>query len=138
MASTGKGKTLANAKIMYALADQEQDCRFTVALGLRTLTLQTGREYRRELRLSDEQLAIAVGGSASKTLFENEQAKKDAQHDTGSESSDDFLAPDLTLDFQQEAGVDHSLYSWTKTDNRIEKLYRPLFWCAQLTTSFCH
>ncbi len=131
MASTGKGKTLANAKIMYALADQEQDCRFTVALGLRTLTLQTGREYRKELRLSDEQLAIAVGGSASKTLFENEQAKKDAQYDTGSESSDDFLAPDLTLDFQQEAGVDHSLYSWTKTDNRIEKLLQaPVLVCT--------
>ncbi|MGL4448630.1 MAG: type I-F CRISPR-associated helicase Cas3f, partial [Shewanella sp.] len=60
MASTGKGKTLANAKIMYALADIEQDCRFTVALGLRTLTLQTGREYRKQLELTSEQLAIAV------------------------------------------------------------------------------
>ena len=43
MASTGCGKTFANARIMYALADEQAGCRFSVALGLRTLTLQTGR-----------------------------------------------------------------------------------------------
>lgn len=42
MASTGCGKTLGNAKIMYALADEALGCRFSIALGLRTLTLQTG------------------------------------------------------------------------------------------------
>lgn len=123
MASTGKGKTLANAKIMYALASKEQDCRFTVALGLRTLTLQTGREYRKLLELSDEQLAIAVGGSASKALFENQQNKQEVEDSfgTGSESVEAFLDPDLFVDYEL-AGTEHSLYEWTKNNERIEKL----------------
>lgn len=123
MASTGKGKTLANAKIMYALASKEQDCRFTVALGLRTLTLQTGREYRKQLDLTAEQLAIAVGGSAPKALFENEQHKKSPEQSfgTGSESVEDFLDPDLYLDYDL-AGVEHALYSWAGSNPRIEKL----------------
>ena len=123
MASTGKGKTLANAKIMYALANKEQDCRFTVALGLRTLTLQTGREYRKQLGLTAEQLAIAVGGSASKALFENEQHKKAPEESfgTGSESVEDFLDPDLYVDYDL-SGVEHSLYTWTGANSRIEKL----------------
>jgi len=123
MASTGKGKTLANAKVMYALANKEQDCRFTVALGLRTLTLQTGREYRRQLDLTAEQLAIAVGGSAPKALFENEQHKKAPEESfgTGSESVEDFLDPDLYVDYDL-SGVEHSLYTWTGANPRIEKL----------------
>ncbi|MCG6202247.1 type I-F CRISPR-associated helicase Cas3f [Psychromonas antarctica] len=123
MASTGKGKTLANAKVMYALANKEQNCRFTVALGLRTLTLQTGREYRKQLNLTAEQLAIAVGGSASKALFENEQHKKTPEESfgVGSESVEDFLDPDLYVDYDL-SGLDHSLYTWTGTNPRIEKL----------------
>lgn len=123
MASTGKGKTLANAKIMYALANTEKNCRFTVALGLRTLTLQTGREYRKQLDLTAEQLAIAVGGSASKALFENEQHKKTPEESfgTGSESVEDFLDPDLYVDYDL-SGVEHSLYTWTGVNPRIEKL----------------
>lgn len=123
MASTGKGKTLANAKIMYALANKEQDCRFTVALGLRTLTLQTGREYRKQLDLTAEQLAIAVGGSAPKALFENEQHKKAPEESfgTGSESVEDFLDPELYVDYNL-SGVEHSLYTWTGSNPRIEKL----------------
>ena len=123
MASTGKGKTLANAKIMYALANKEQDCRFTVALGLRTLTLQTGREYRKQLDLTAEQLAIAVGGAASKALFENEQYKKTPEESfgTGSESVEDFLDPELYVDYEQ-SGVEHSLHTWTGANLRIEKV----------------
>ncbi|WP_067981471.1 type I-F CRISPR-associated helicase Cas3f [Neptuniibacter pectenicola] len=123
MASTGKGKTLANAKIMYALANKEQDSRFTVALGLRTLTLQTGREYRKQLDLTSEQLAIAVGGSASKALFENEQNKKLSEESfgTGSESVEEFLDPELYVDYDL-SGAEHSLHHWTCTNPRIEKL----------------
>lgn len=132
MASTGKGKTLANAKIMYALSNKEQDCRFTVALGLRTLTLQTGREYRKQLALSAEQLAIAVGGTASKALFENEQHKKTAEESfgTGSESAEEFLDPELYVDYEQ-VGIEHSLHTWTGANPRIEKLVQaPVLVCT--------
>lgn len=47
MASTGKGKTFANARIMYALANTDIGCRFSVALGLRTLTTQTGQSLQK-------------------------------------------------------------------------------------------
>lgn len=123
MASTGKGKTLANAKIMYALASEKQNCRFSVALGLRTLTLQTGKEYRNQLDLTDEQLAIAVGGAASKALFENEQCKRETAEDsiTGSASAEEYLDADIFLDFAQDM-TEHSLHEWTSKNERIEKL----------------
>ena len=74
MASTGCGKTLANARIMYALADPVQGMRCAFAMGLRTLTLQTGRAFRDLLGLGDDELAIRVGGSANRALFEHYEA----------------------------------------------------------------
>jgi len=71
MASTGCGKTLANARIMNALADPALGMRCAFALGLRTLTLQTGRAFRDLLQLSDTALAIRVGGTANRELFEH-------------------------------------------------------------------
>jgi len=71
MASTGCGKTLANARVMFMLADPERGMRCAFAMGLRTLTLQTGRAFRDLLNLGDEELAIRVGGSASRELFEH-------------------------------------------------------------------
>ncbi|MEY8241145.1 MAG: type I-F CRISPR-associated helicase Cas3f, partial [Cycloclasticus sp.] len=89
MASTGRGKTLGNARIMYALADPERGARFTIALGLRVLTLQTGRALRERLSLDSEMLAILVGGSAHSKLFElaeNESLEEQGVDLSGSES----------------------------------------------------
>ena len=109
MASTGVGKTIGNARIMYALADPKKGARFTIALGLRILTLQTGLSFRKNLKLAGDQLAILVGGSANKKLFElaydnktNDitdiigEYKKDDEPDNesetfGSESSERFV-----------------------------------------------
>ncbi|MCX8728356.1 type I-F CRISPR-associated helicase Cas3f [Gilliamella sp. B2838] len=76
MASTGCGKTFANGRIMYALANPKRGVRFTIALGLRVLTLQTGKALREKLQLSDEHLAILVGGRATQMLFELENEEK--------------------------------------------------------------
>lgn len=84
MASTGCGKTLGNARIMNALADPLLGMRCAFAIGLRTLTLQTGRSFQHDLGLNDEQLAIKVGGAASKALFEYHELKA---QETGSASS---------------------------------------------------
>lgn len=132
MASTGTGKTLANAKIMYALANKEVGSRFTVALGLRTLTLQTGDVYRKELTLTKEQLAIAVGGTAAKALFENEQSKQESLDNfgTGSASAEGVVDPDLFLDYDS-IETEHSLYPWTKGKPQIEKLLQaPVLVCT--------
>lgn len=88
MASTGCGKTLGNARIMNALADPALGMRCAFAIGLRTLTMQTGRSFQRDLGLSDEQLAIQVGGAASRELFEYWEQQAEA---TGSASSQALL-----------------------------------------------
>lgn len=88
MASTGCGKTLGNARIMNALADPALGMRCAFAIGLRTLTLQTGRSFQHDLGLSDEQLAIKVGGAASRALFAHWERQAEA---TGSASSQALL-----------------------------------------------
>jgi CRISPR-associated endonuclease/helicase Cas3 len=77
MASTGCGKTLGNGRIMYALADEQTGCRFSVALGLRTLTLQTGDALRERLHLAEDDLAVLIGSKAVQKL--HDAAKEKAQ-----------------------------------------------------------
>lgn len=96
MASTGCGKTLANARILYALADPEAGARFSIALGLRTLTLQTGKAYRETLGLSEDDLAVRVGGSASRALFEYHQELAER---SGSASVQSLLPEDSYVRF---------------------------------------
>ncbi|WP_230661027.1 type I-F CRISPR-associated helicase Cas3f [Psychrobacter sp. I-STPA10] len=88
MASTGAGKTIGNARIMYALANPKKGARITVALGLRVLTLQTGLSFRRDLSLDANQLAILVGGTAQKQLFELNQ--QTGELDAPSKDKTDF------------------------------------------------
>lgn len=94
MASTGCGKTIGNARIMYALANPKKGARLTIALGLRVLTLQTGQSFRQNLNLTDSQLAILVGGQAQKQLFEIHQQQDDKENhfaQFGSESAEDLI-----------------------------------------------
>lgn len=94
MASTGCGKTLGNARVMYALADPATGMRCAFAIGLRTLTLQTGRSFQNDLALNEEQLAIHVGGAASRALFEYWEAHAEA---SGSASRQELLDEAGTL-----------------------------------------
>ena len=137
MASTGKGKTQANAKIMYAVGSGTGRKRFSVALGLRTLTLQTGREYREKIGLNDEELAIVVGGTSVTQLFENEQSKQqdsnkiyNERERLGSESQDALLDPDLTVDYK--GGItQHGLSEWTVQEKGLDKLlHAPVLVCT--------
>ncbi|AHG20877.1 CRISPR-associated protein Cas3 [Chania multitudinisentens RB-25] len=91
MASTGCGKTFANARIMYALADEKQGCRFSVALGLRTLTLQTGDALREKLALQEDDLAVLIGSMAVSQLHEL-NSDKALPLGTGSASADELFA----------------------------------------------
>ncbi|MGV3526018.1 MAG: type I-F CRISPR-associated helicase Cas3f [Candidatus Sericytochromatia bacterium] len=73
MASTGCGKTFANAKIMRALSPDGNSLRYILALGLRTLTLQTGDEYRSRVGLNDSEMAVLIGSKAVLELHEMQQ-----------------------------------------------------------------
>ncbi|SEO87883.1 type I-F CRISPR-associated helicase Cas3f [Aquisalimonas asiatica] len=96
MASTGCGKTLANGRILYALANPQRGARFVIALGLRTLTLQTGKAYRERLNLGEDELAVRVGGGASRALFEHYEEEADK---SGSESRQNLIEDDTHVVF---------------------------------------
>lgn len=102
MASTGCGKTIANGRIMYGLADEEAGARFSIALGLRSLTNQTGQSYRERLNLSSGALAIRVGGSDSQALYEH---YAQTAHDSGSESRQSLLEEDGHVQYGGQAGT---------------------------------
>ena len=130
MASTGMGKTLANAKIMYALGKATGRKRFSVALGLRTLTLQTGREYRYKCELNDEELAVFVGSTAVKDLFNNEQRKQQSTEETWGESGENLLDHNLTVDYRGSVSK-HSLSEWTGQEKKLEQIINaPVLVCT--------
>lgn len=107
MASTGCGKTLANGRILYGLANPLRGARFTVALGLRTLTLQTGDAYRERLQLGAADLAVLVGSVASRRLHADPggqgkaamPAPESAAAHHGSESSEPLLPVDSAVHY---------------------------------------
>lgn len=117
MASTGCGKTFANARIMYALADPRLGARFSVALGLRTLTLQTGEAYRERLNLGPEDLAVLAGGTANRTLQEHYAAQRRDHGNPGSESADELL-PDYHHVHFEGALADGPLRRWLDAGQR--------------------
>ena len=78
MASTGKGKTFANARIMYAMRNKEKGCRLSIALGLRTLTTQTGQSLKQNLQLDNQDIATLIG---SKSLLKLLTAHQDNHDD---------------------------------------------------------
>lgn len=72
LAGTGAGKTRMNAKAACALAGKKP-VRFSTALNLRTLTLQTGDSYRYELGLSPREMACVIGDNVVKQLHDGNQ-----------------------------------------------------------------
>ena len=121
MASTGCGKTMANARVMYALADEREGCRFSVALGLRTLTLQTGDAYRELLKLGDDELAVLIGSNAVKLLHQlNKDDETAEKPDHGSESAQDFFEQ-LYVSYEGQI-YDGRLKHWLKGNPKLEQL----------------
>ncbi|WGY44905.1 type I-F CRISPR-associated helicase Cas3f [Vibrio sp. ABG19] len=116
MASTGCGKTIANARFMYGLADEREGCRFSVALGLRTLTLQTGDAYRDLLKLGDDELAVLIGSQAVQALHELNSPH--AQQ--GSESAEDWFEQ-LFISYEGQI-YDGRLKHWLSASPKLEQL----------------
>lgn len=131
LASTGCGKTLGNARIMAALADPKKGPRFTIALGLRVLTLQTGLALREKLNLDETALAILVGGAASRTLFELQQSEEQQElsnDSTGSESAEPLITEQVDYD---HCALDQDNLSTIIQDPKARKLlYAPVVSCT--------
>lgn len=121
MASTGKGKTRSNARIMYGLSEEGQ-CRFNVALGLRTLTLQTGDALRKHMNLSYAELAVLIGSQAVKDLHQlGTQFKQSTHEQQGSESAESLLKDELELHHELPE-YDGEFAEWFEHDEKILKL----------------
>lgn len=128
MASTGCGKTLANGRILYGLADPRRGARFSIALGLRTLTLQTGQAYRERLGLGEDDLAVLVGGGGVKTLFERAQTKPSPA--IGSESAEALLEDNTHVHFEGSL-EDGPLKRWLdKSPDAQRLLAAPVLTCT--------
>ncbi|OQX58175.1 MAG: type I-F CRISPR-associated helicase Cas3 [Helicobacteraceae bacterium 4484_230] len=130
MASTGCGKTFANAKIMRAVSKDGKSLRYVLALGLRTLTLQTGDEYRERIGLEDDELAVLIGSKAILDLHNDtkfEECDSDNESDYGSESLESLLDEEIDYDCEiPEEGLT------TVLKNRKDKqfLYAPVLVCT--------
>ncbi len=121
MASTGCGKTLANAKIMYALSGQKP-CRFSIALGLRTLTLQTGDALKDLLKLNAGEIAVLIGSQAVTQLHKLRQGElvegSNNHEKSGSESATPLFDENIKLEHQED--IDFSAYpDWLTEDPRL-------------------
>lgn len=136
MASTGCGKTIANAKIMRALSDDGETLRFILALDLRTLTLQTGDEYRDRIGLKNDELAVLIGSSAIKELHEKATSKIDEQSDfeeSGSESLEALLNEELNYDEAPTADFLDAIipkYKPKLAEKNKAFLYKPVLACT--------
>ncbi|WP_199609218.1 type I-F CRISPR-associated helicase Cas3f [Flocculibacter collagenilyticus] len=131
MASTGCGKTIANAKIMRALSDDAQSLRYILALGLRTLTLQTGDEYRSRIGLTDAEFGVLIGSKAITELHQKGKHNKATQENTlsevGSESSESLL--DEEVSWKGELPEEELTTVLTREKDK-KLLYAPVLVCT--------
>ncbi len=111
MAGTGSGKTRMNARAICALNEDSGHVRFATALNLRTLTLQTGNAYRRQLGIGEDEMACVIGDSLIKKLFDMAQNEK-----VLSETNDD--ENDSEEDFETET---ESEFEWSECPEWLNK-----------------
>lgn len=126
MASTGKGKTIANAKIMRALSPDENSLRYVLGLGLRTLTLQTGDSYRDDLHLTEDDLAVVIGSEVVQELHNNSEKYSDQY---GAESAERLLSNKLL--YTPTVQYDYLDFLFQKNENKYKAfLYKPVLCCT--------
>jgi CRISPR-associated endonuclease/helicase Cas3 len=132
MASTGCGKTFANAKVMMALSEEGDSLRYILALGLRTLTLQTGDEYRERIfkNTDGSDLAVLIGSKAVADLhYQNKLEQQRIQSEQGSESIEPLLADSDEVIYQGEL-PEEGLTTVLKSDKDRKLLYAPVLACT--------
>jgi CRISPR-associated endonuclease/helicase Cas3 len=123
MASTGTGKTFANAKIMHAL--QAGQLRYTLALGLRSLTLQTGDEYRWRIGLDETEMAVVIGSKAVRDLHES---RNKPQYDDQSENWEIYSIWD-EISYSSPV-LDEKLSTKLSNPKARQILYSPVLVCT--------
>ncbi len=123
MASTGMGKTIANAKIMNAISSKKSSLRYTLLLGLRTLTLQTGDEYKNRLGFEDDDLAVVIGSKRYIELHNIKEESEKIYEETGSLSSKPLSEDEVIFDMVADESL---LDTILKTQKDKKLLYAPV------------
>jgi len=127
MASTGRGKTFANAKIMQSVAEDAKSMRYILALGLRTLTLQTGDEYRERIGLDETELAVLIGSKAIMQLHTQKDTSKSTKEELGSESLESLLDEEVDYDCSIP---EEGLVTLLSSQKEKKFLYAPVLVCT--------
>lgn len=132
MASTGCGKTMANAKVMRALSHDGDSLRYVLALGLRTLTLQTGDEYRDRIGLDETELAVLIGSKAVIELHHNNQTDdKEGDMEPLGNIGAESMEPLMDGDIEFECDLpDQNLTTVLKDIRDRKLLYAPVLACT--------
>lgn len=118
VSSTGAGKTIGAVKLLAAASGDT--LRYTCALGLRSLTLQTGIAYREQLGLTESECMTVVGDALyarlatpdSTALTPEAMGSESLEEDTplvlDGEAAGTMLASALEFDTKQAKGLGSS------------------------------
>ena len=115
---------------MRALSVDKESLRFILALGLRTLTLQTGDEYRDRIGLGKDDLAVLIGSRAVMELHDKSRVENHEQNKsvTGSESQEETLL-DNELHFEHEL-PEGDLKTVLSSEKNRKFLFAPVLSCT--------
>lgn len=124
LAGTGTGKTLANIKLVNALTPEDRPCRFSVALNLRSLTLQTAEALKRApVRLKEAEINCLIGDRLTKAFRDTLNTDEDDPYlSVGNEGNQE------PLDLAIEMGTDNRaqgpcwLDKWAVTKSKPDQV----------------
>ncbi|XOZ34854.1 HD domain-containing protein [Halomonadaceae bacterium KBTZ08] len=100
MAGTGSGKTLANVKLAQALTPEGMPCRLSIALNLRTLTLQTADALKEApAALRDDEVNCLIGDRLTQAFH----TTPNTDEDDGATDNEADRAIDMAHELQLQA-----------------------------------
>lgn len=126
VAATGAGKTIMNMRAAAILAG-DAPIAITTALGLRTLTLQTGDSYKKDLSMSDDEVTTIIGCLATRKLHEYEQDDENAVAPTNADERDED-EEDLLIESSGDSAREIPLYlqGFKKAESYAQILTSPV------------
>lgn len=126
IAATGAGKTRMNMRAAAVLSGTKP-LAVTTALGLRTLTLQTGDSYQKDLQIRPQDISIILGCTTTRILheYEYDDEQEDAQ-ERDLTVNEELLIQAQSLDSEHVPSVPHYLQGFEKAEKNVLLLTSPI------------
>lgn len=128
-AGTGSGKTTACARMAATIA-KPNAIRFSTLLGLRSLTLQTGDEYRRELKLQSEDVATLIGQREILELHGEHNSNPASAIGKRGASETEATDHEIAMEWQGKAVLPSVLANVCETRDQYALLAAPVAVCT--------